>query len=552
MNKKLLLLSSACVLGALVSACTPGASGPSIPAAVATATPAGATPTPAGATPTPAPAGTTSTSFVISLNGGGETILSKNARPQFVSPSTQSITFAVDGGATTTQNVSASATNCASSNGGVKCTIPLASLAAGAHTLSLTTWSGTSGTGNKLGANSSIGFTVVANQANTVSGVIGGIATSVNIVPVSNAVGSMTQGFTIYESTAPSGFVANPVDASGNAIVGPGAPTISVSMDNSGATATAGSSQNAFTIAAASGEIQPILTNLGHLRVALTPVANSGGTAINTQYGVFGEQPRIYVLSTNFVVTAYDQLGNVQTDPNATDQINTAITPIAITWDPSGSQLIVLSTAGIQTFQWPGDNIGSTLSSGTNVPQNFSLAWDDVDQLAFWYGGSTGKLESIGPWPTPTTITPLGSTTPEAYISMVSSGATAGAGQQQDYLYATGSSTVYIVETNGTAAALSTQPTVGTISGIAYDPSSSMLFVAGSTGVASYTSGNLNASAGFAGVTGATSIAVNPANGLVYVAEGAASKIAVFNEAGVAQFSFSTGTYAPAQIIAVP
>ncbi len=117
-----------------MTACTPGANAPSLPAVgiAPTATPHGssptatpgttatpaATPTPVAPVPTPTPTppvtpGVTTTSFVIALNGGGETILSKTRHPQFVSPSTQSITFSVDGGATTAQNLSASATNCA-------------------------------------------------------------------------------------------------------------------------------------------------------------------------------------------------------------------------------------------------------------------------------------------------------------------------------------------------------------------------------------------------------------------------------------------------------
>ena len=36
----------------------------------------------------------------------------------------------------------------------------------------------------------------------------------------------MTQGFTVYDSATPASFVAYPVDAAGNAIVGPGAPTV--------------------------------------------------------------------------------------------------------------------------------------------------------------------------------------------------------------------------------------------------------------------------------------------------------------------------------------
>jgi hypothetical protein len=492
----------------------------------------------------------TSTSFVISLNGGGESILSKNRHPQFVSPSTQSITFAVDGGTSVTQNLSASATNCAAANGGVRCRVPLANIAAGAHKLALTAWSGTNGTGSALGANTSIAFTVVANQANTVSGVIGGIATAINIVPTSGATGTMTQGFTLNESTTPSAFVANPVDASGNTIVGPGAPTITASMNSSAATATAGTAQDSFTIAAGTGEIQPILTNLGQLTVALTPVANSGGSPLSVTVGIYGQQPRIYVVGANEAVEAFDELGNAQTDPSGSDPINTPSNTIAIAWDPTSSMLLVASSTGLQNYAWPGDNAANFISQGAVTPARAVLAWDDTDQLAFEYDATSSKLASIGPWPNPTTITLLGSATASGYSALVWSGASIGGGQQADYLYAATSNAVFGLDTNGTAGAPLTAPNVGIIAGLAYDPSTQKLFVAGTTGVTYYTSSNLSATPGFSGVTGASSIAVNPANGLVYVGEGSGTIVA-FNESGVKQFSFVTGLI-PQQIIAVP
>jgi hypothetical protein len=517
---------------------------------VATATPTpGATVAP---TPTPAgPTGATSTSFVISLNGGGETILAKHRSPQFVSPSTQSITFSVDGKSATAQNLSASATNCANANGGVRCTIPLTNVAAGAHTLSLTAWSGANGTGNKLGANSSIGFTVVANQANTVSGVIGGIATGINLVPTSGATGSMAQGFTLVASTQPSAFTANPVDASGNAIVGPGAPTITATMNNGSATATAGAAPNTFTISVAAGDTLPLLTNLGQLTAQLTPVANSGGSPLSVTVGISSKQPRIYVVGANQVVS-YDEFGNVQTTPGSGNSINTSVNKaIAIAWDPTSSMLVGINPVSSQSYVFTGDNIANFLVQGAVVPAPGVLAWNDADQVAYEYDTASSKLAQIGPWPNPTAITLLGSATASPYTALAWSGSPPGGGQQQDYLYAATSNSVLDLSITGAVNATLTPPNVGNITGLAYDPATQKLFVAGTTGVASYTYSSLNASPGFTGVTGATGIAVNPLNSLVYVAE-SSSKIVAFNEAGVQQFSFSTGTLVPQQIIAVP
>jgi hypothetical protein len=100
-------------------------------------------------------------------------------------------------------------------------------LVAATDTLALTAWSGPDDTGSQLGANSAITFTVATNQANVVSGIIGGIATSIALVPANNgATGSLTLGFTVLYEGQAQGFTAEALDAAGNIIIGPGAPTI--------------------------------------------------------------------------------------------------------------------------------------------------------------------------------------------------------------------------------------------------------------------------------------------------------------------------------------
>ena len=154
--------------------------------------------------------------------------------PAYVSPATQSISVAVDAGAPTVQNLSPSSPNCASAGSAypLNCTVPV-SASAGSHTLTFITYDQPSGAGNELSANS-IAVTFVAGQNPAIPVTLAGVPASFQLAPAtaaspSSIVGSATAGYEFFMGTSEKILVVA-LDADGNYIVGPGAPTIAASL----------------------------------------------------------------------------------------------------------------------------------------------------------------------------------------------------------------------------------------------------------------------------------------------------------------------------------
>jgi hypothetical protein len=533
--------AGALALSGLLAACGGGQSTTPI-ANGATSVP-GVTPPPAGApTPTPPPPGVTSSVFVISLAGGtGATILSGRRIPKFVSPSTQSVTFSVDGGAVTTQDVTATSANCSASNGGVQCAVPLAGLAAGNHTLALTAWSGADGTGSKLGANSAVTFTVVANQANVVSGIIGGIATSIALVPANNgATGTLSSGFTVLYEGQAQGFTSEALDAAGNVIIGPGAPAITATSQSGGFTTAVGALPNTFTVSILPAEIAgPAKFVIGGLQLALTPVASSGGSPITVTTGISVREPTLYALYNNGTVVAYDALGHQEPHPNAGDAIN-GVNNLGIAYSGSAQSLIAYNVNNVSTYNSAGENPSNVLSLGAVSLAPEVFAWDAASNTTYGFDTVSQKLVQIGPGANPTTITLLGAAQAHPFTAITSN-------QQPLQLPVdTGKDLLYVATANGVEALADdasssspfSAPNVGTTESLTFDPIQHNLFVSGLSGFAVYNVSGTLAPSPITSLTGERGIAFNPENGFVYIGNFSSSNIYAIDETGKVQFNF--------------
>ncbi len=204
--------------------------------------------------------------------------------PAYVSPSTQSLTVAVDGGTPTAQNLTPSSPNC--SVGGplsaLTCTVPIA-VTAGSHAFTFTTYDGLGGTGNALSTNA-VTQTIAANQTNSINVTLAGVPASLQV----NALGGGSVGGSVSGSIASglqlAGILSMPfsvtaLDADGNFIIGPGAPTLAVSI--TGASTGSGivvapnaHNPNEFTVSA-----QTIGT--GTLAVTATPTVPAAGPPLS-------------------------------------------------------------------------------------------------------------------------------------------------------------------------------------------------------------------------------------------------------------------------------
>jgi hypothetical protein len=534
--------AGALALSGLLAACG-GAQSTSPIAHAATPAP-GATPTTAPivtVTPTAPPPGVTSSEFVISLAGGtGATIQSGRRYPKYVSSSTQSVTFSVDGGAATRQDLTGTSTNCSTSNGGVQCAVPLPGIAAGNHTLALTAWSGAAGTGSKLGANSAITFTVVANQANVVSGIIGGIATSIALVPANNgATGSFTSGFTVLYAGQPQGFTAEALDAAGNIIVGPGAPSIVAQSQSGGYSTAAGTLPNTFTVSIPPGEVTgPSKNVIGGLQLTLTPVAASGGTPITVTTNISVREPTLYALYTNGKVVAYDALGNQEPHPNAGDAINGG-TNLGIAYSSQGKSLVAYTTTLMTTYNSAGQDATNSLLLGGVTLAPVVFAWDTASNTGYGFDTVSQKLVQFGPTENPTTITLLGAAQAAPFTALTGNQMPLElpVASNSDALYAATTSGVELLADDASASSPFSAPNVGNVTAVAFDPVQRNLFVVGLNGVAIYRNGASTPST-IPGLTGELAIAFNPDNGFVYIANFSSSKIYAIDATGAIQFSF--------------
>ncbi|HXM06702.1 MAG TPA: hypothetical protein VN936_04525, partial [Candidatus Acidoferrum sp.] len=192
------------------------------------------------------------------------------ARPAYVSASTKSIAIKITpntgcsgctAATTVNQNLTPSSAGCVTTNGATTCTIALL-LNPGAYTANVTTYDATGETGNVLSSNQSVAMTIAVNSTNNIAMVLNGIPASATFGLLnSSSVASVMSGSAtssvpavIYIDAGQTATIyVTPLDADGNAIVGAGAPTMSVANfggTSAGYTATASSTADTVAVAA--------------------------------------------------------------------------------------------------------------------------------------------------------------------------------------------------------------------------------------------------------------------------------------------------------------
>ncbi len=202
-------------------------------------------------TPSPAPhgSGTLSISITVPKKAAGSAL-----RPHYVSPSTQSATIAITGPTNLNPppiNLTPSSPNCVTGLAGLICTIQV-TLQPGAYLGTMTTFDGLNGTGRELSTAQAAAFTIVAGIVNAIAITMSGVPRAISIAPVSTLNTVANGGGFALIGTLAHGFVVQALDADSNLILGPGAPTFSVTQ--TGGTFTPalgqprGSAPNEFTV----------------------------------------------------------------------------------------------------------------------------------------------------------------------------------------------------------------------------------------------------------------------------------------------------------------
>ncbi len=164
----------------------------------------------------------------------------RGSQPRYVSPATKSLSLTVFSAKSKTSvfqavtNLVVGTRGCNSGPSGLVCVIKF-SLAPGTYTANIATYSSIGGKGSLLSQGQKEPFTIVKSGLNKIPITLYGVPRTFSITPATDSViGSAESGFTmagIWAEERPFTIVAR--DASGNAIVGPDAPSFSIKTSNS-------------------------------------------------------------------------------------------------------------------------------------------------------------------------------------------------------------------------------------------------------------------------------------------------------------------------------
>jgi DNA-binding beta-propeller fold protein YncE len=435
--------------------------------------------------------------------------------PAYVSAATQSATlnFTVQGtgaqvsGYPTTVDLTPTSTGCSSTLASTVCTLSFA-LSAGSYDLTLTTYDQTGGAGNALSAAQSVPFTIVAGEANSISLTLGGLPSSVAILPGSSTLTTTsTGGFTLKIDATASVSVYG-VDADGNLILGAGAPSVALTSGTPAQVSVAGPSNanpNAFTVTSNAQSASVTLT------ATATPTATSGASAVTASAAVGPPGGATIVVATGSGATAYDEFGNLK---SGVDGLAAPGPPLeGVTYASGTGTLYATLSEGSPPI------VDAFTPSGLNVPLSGS------------FGGITNDPTLLSYDPT------------------------------DSWLYIANSHDVLAYDLNGNEQTLTAPIALAsTVTGLAYDSANGLLyataFLTGANAVTAYDGqGNEQTlSGGFPGFTSPyrpTGIAFDSGNGFIYVGVEDAHSLWVFDQQGNRQTVSGTFPGLPSQAFAV-
>jgi hypothetical protein len=453
-------------------------------------------------------------------------------RGRFVSPATASLAYSIDGVAQTPVAISPSSPNCTVSGpiGYLRCSVNLA-IVPGNHTFSFTAKDANA---QVLSANTSVTFDVVAGTANTIPVTLGGVATSFWVYPpvVPQVVAGSGRGFAIYGKNALK-FSIVPVDADGNAILGPGAPQPVVASAPAGMTMQTPhpSAPNLWTFTSTYAPTDPSASKPSAIAISATPVPNSGGSTTSLSVPLALYVPWIYTTSENGgdSIHVTDELGNVQTVSGTFPNLSSVN---GIAYD-SHNGLLYVENGGTNKITFYDTN-GNYQGSFTGSDQPGGIAFDphnDFLYVTYFNTNTVSVYDEQGNQQTTTGTFPgTGSPLGVAYDS------------GNHFVYVTnllGGLTVYDEQGNQQTAS-GGFPNASSPSGVAFDPIHAWLYVSNQSpaGVLVYDEqGNQQSPSGFGNLGDPIDIAYDPHADWFYVGDcsGAGTPVRAFSSSGAAE-----------------
>lgn len=194
-------------------------------------------------------------------------------RPAYISPATQSVTIGVNGATPVAIDLLPSSSACTPSASGANlvCTL-VTSAPAGTDTFTFASYDGVNGSGHKLSENTAV-QTISATSTNTLPVTLEGVPAGILVAPYPNQGSVVAQG-SGYVLTGPAAvqFAVVALDAGNNLIIGPGAPSLSVTSSSANlAVAPVAGNPNEFTLTPK--------TEDSSVTLAVTATGGAGGSA---------------------------------------------------------------------------------------------------------------------------------------------------------------------------------------------------------------------------------------------------------------------------------
>jgi hypothetical protein len=330
--------------------------------------------------------------LTIHIDAGGAGNQSSTRKPRYVLPAMSSLSINVtpQGSATSvsgfpqTMNVTPTSNGCGPTLGNTQCTLSL-SLSPGSYDLTLTTYDGVNATGAVLSAAQNVPFVVTAGTSNSLSLSLGGVPTTLRIIPDSAAItGDPFSGFVLTAGQS-AGVTVVGVDADNNIILGPGAPVVGLASSNPAQYTVSGppsGQPNRFTVSNVGGSAAVAMLN-----ASVTPSSQSGaaplaaGAKISatasfpaptlTGLTVQGLSVQGADVGMTVNVTLTGTSFTVGSTVNVSGSLVT-VTNVAVTSLTSITATLAVDSAAAQTTR----NVTVTTAGGTTTAQTFAVMSD--------------------------------------------------------------------------------------------------------------------------------------------------------------------------------
>ncbi len=503
---------------------------------------------------------------------------STQRRPQYISPATQALAVTITGPTNVSEGINLTTGNPSCTvnlYSNLVCTVSLAlapcpgntacytgtfttydqayTNASGGSCTPLSSCTQPAGT-KALSQAQSVSFLVAAGAANNLPITLGGVPATVAVLSSAGTIsGNALTGFVLPKAQSGKMSVLG-VDADGNYILGPGAPTVSLTTSDATqftvSTPTA-SAPNLFTIANASSNPAGAL-----LTVTVTPTTASGAAPLTAAADIFSGSATLYVTNNgNNTVTAYDSQGTQQSLTGGWSGLNS---PFDIAYDPANGWLYVTNYGNSTVTAYTSQGAQQTLT-GTfpSLSGPVGIAYDPANGWLYVanYGNSTvtaynaqGAQQSLtGTFPHLSNVQGIAYDPANGWLYVTNNNGT-------------GTVTAYNAQGAQQTLPAGSFPNLNFAFGIAYDPANGWLYVTNhnNSTVTAYDAQGAQQTlpaGSFSGLMGPYGIAYDPANGWLYVANhGNPNTVTAYNAQGVQQTltgSFPNLSY-PYAIAVVP